>query len=127
MRNVVVFNIESLPVSENEAVRMTSRGGYKTKKFKDWERLVGFQKEQIINKSEWYGYEAVFHFPLYYKNGNIRRKDGHNMIKYAVDTVLQKVVDSSGESIDDCRILEGSHFKVDDDREFLEISFYCID
>lgn len=127
MRNVVYFNIDMLPVSENEAVRMTPRGGYKTKKFKEWVKFVSKQKEQTINKSEWYGYEIVFHFPLYYKNGNIRRKDAHNMIKYAIDTVLEKVVDSDGNAIDDCRVIEGSHCKVNDTREYIEISFYTID
>lgn len=116
-----------LPVSENEAVRMTYKGGYKTKKFRGWEKMVSTVKEQVINKSEWYGYEMVFHFPLYYKNGNIRKKDGHNMIKYGIDTVLSRVVDSDGNQIDDCRVIEGSHCKVDDKKERVEVCFYCID
>jgi len=127
MRNVVCFKIPMLPVSENEAVRMTYRGGYRTKKFNEWIKMVETMPIQTINKSEWYGYEIVFHFPLYYKNGNIRKKDGHNMIKYGVDTVLGRVVDSEGQEIDDCRIIEGSHCKVDDSKEYVEISFYCID
>jgi len=126
MKEVVVFKINGLPVSENEAVRMTSRGGYKTKKFKEWEKLVSLQKEKIIDKCEWYGYEAIFHFPLYYKNGNIKKKDGHNMIKYAVDTVLSRVRDTDGNEIDDCRILEGSHCKIDSEDLYMEIAFYCI-
>ena len=116
-----------LPVSENEAVRMTYRGGYRTKKFNEWIKMVELMPVQTINKCEWYGYEIIFHFPLYFKNGNVRKKDGHNMIKYGVDTVLGRVVDSEGHEIDDCRIIEGSHCKVDDDNECVEISFYCID
>jgi Holliday junction resolvase RusA-like endonuclease len=127
MRNVVYYKIDSLPVSVNNAVRHSYRGSYKTNEFKEWDELVSYQKQQTINKSEWYGVEIVFHMPLYFKNGNIRRKDADDMLKYAIDCTLKRVVDSDENSIDDSRIMEGNYTKVNDDHEYTEISFYTID
>jgi Holliday junction resolvase RusA-like endonuclease len=127
MKDVVVFVIDMLPVSENDAVRMTPRGGYKTRKYKEWEEFVGYTvKEKTIACSQWYGIEIVYYFPLYYKNGKVRRKDFKNMDKYAIDVVLKKVVDQKGNPIDDCRIMESSECKIDSDKEKVEITFYCI-
>jgi hypothetical protein len=127
MRDEVYFKIEGLPVSENKAVRMSSRGGYKTKEFKEWEELVALtQKNKTIDCSEWYGCEIIVHMPLYCKNGSIKRRDSHNFIKYAIDTTLKKVADVNGKEIDDCRIIEVSECKVDDKNEWTEITFYCI-
>lgn len=127
MSDTACFRIEGLPVSENKAVRMSSRGGYKTQAFKDWEELVALtQKEKTIDCSEWYGCEIIVHMPLYCKNGSIKRRDSHNFIKYAIDTTLHKVTDEKGKEIDDCRIIEVSECKVDSKDEFVEISFYCI-
>lgn len=126
-KDYATFKIDMLPVSENQAVRSSSRGGYKTKKYKEWEELVLLtQKERKISCSQWYGVEIILHFPLYYKNGNIRKKDSHNLIKYAIDTVLRKVIDEKGKGIDDCRILECYECKVDSPKECTEITFYCI-
>lgn len=111
----IEFKIDMLPVSENKAVRMSSRGGYKTKEYKEWEEfvLLTVNQKQIKN-SEWYRVDLLFYYPLYFKNGNIRNKDAHNMIKYAVDTVLHnKVVDEDGEKIDDRRVLMGTWEKKD--------------
>lgn len=127
MKTTAVFKIDKLPVSENDAVRMSYRGGYKTKKYKEWEDWVSLLvKEQTIAKSEFYGVEIIYHFPLYYKNGNIKKKDFKNMDKYAIDTVLRKLKDEDGEPIDDCRLLESYECKVDDKEERVEITFYCV-
>ena len=105
---------------------MTSRGGYKTKAYREWEEEVMLTvKEQTIANSEFYGVEIIYYFPIYYKNGNVRRKDFKNMDKYAVDTVLKKLVDEDGEEIDDCRLLESYECKVDSEEEKVEITFYC--
>ena len=127
MKETAIFKIDMLPVSENDAVRMTPKGGYKTKKYREWEEFVGYTvKEKSIAKSEWYGVEIVYYFPLYYKNGSIRKKDFKNMDKYAIDVVLKKLIDQEGNPIDDCRILESSECKIDSEKECVEISFYCI-
>lgn len=128
MSNSVTFKIDGLPVSENDAVGRSSRGGYKTKKYKEWEELVILtQKERNINCSEWYGVEMIYYFPLYYKNGKIRHKDGHNLDKYNIDIVIRKLIDNKGNAIDDSRVLEWSGSKVDSEEEYTEITFYCID
>jgi Holliday junction resolvase RusA-like endonuclease len=127
MKNTATFKIDRLPVSENDAVRMTPRGGYKTRKYQEWEEYVGYTvKEVVIETSEWYGVEIIYYFPLYCKNGNIKRKDHKNMDKYAIDTTIKKLVDSNGEKIDDCRIIESSECKVDSKDERVEITYYCI-
>jgi len=128
MKECVTFKIDMLPVSENRAIRTSSRGGYKTKEYKEWEEFILLTvKEQTICASEWYETEILYFYPIYFKNGNVRKKDAHNLIKYAIDTVLHnKVVDENGEKIDDSRILGGSWYKYDSDKESFEISFYCV-
>jgi hypothetical protein len=128
MKDLVKFEIKMLPVSENKAVGRSSRGGYKTNEYKEWEEFVLLTvKEKTIAYSEWYESELIFHFPLYYKNGKIKVRDGHNFIKYAIDTVLHnKVVDENGERIDDSRVIGGNWYKVDDKEEWVEITFYCV-
>jgi len=117
-----------LPVSENKAVRMSQKGGYKSKEYKEWESFVLLTtKEQCIASSEWYEVELIYHYPIYFKNGSVRKRDAHNMIKYAIDTVLHnKVIDEEGKKIDDSRILGGNWYKCDDKKEWLEISFYAV-
>lgn len=127
MKTAVTFKIDRLPVSENNAVRMTPRGGYKTAQYREWEEYVALTvKEQVIANSEFYGVEILYYFPIYYKNGNIRRKDYKNMDKYAIDTVLRKVKDKDGKEIDDCRLSESYECKIDNQEEKVEITFYCI-
>ncbi len=128
VKDIVQFTIGMLPVSENNAIGSSRKGGYKTKQYKEWEEYVLLTtKEKEIVCSEWYECEVVFYFPLYFKNGKVRTKDAHNMIKYAIDTVLHnKVVDSKGERIDDSRILGGSWTSVDSEEEKVEISFYAV-
>lgn len=128
MKDTVRFVIEMLPVSENNAIASSKRGGYKTQKYKEWEEFVLLTaKEQCIKSSEWYECEIIFYFPLYYKNGKVRTKDAHNMIKYAIDTVLHnKVIDENGSRIDDSRILGGTWSSVDSEKEKVEIIFYVV-
>ena len=106
---------------------MTSRGGYKTKAYQEWEEEVMLTvKEQTIAKSEFYGVEIIYYFPIYYKNGKICKKDFKNMDKYAIDTVMKKLRDEDGNEIDDCRLSESYECKIDSEQEKVEISFYCI-
>lgn len=127
MKEEVYFKIDMLPVSTNRAINNSARGGYKSKEYKEWEQFVLLTvKEQVIGCNEWYGAEIIYHLPLYYKNGNIRKIDGHNFDKYAIDTVLSRVKDEDGNEIDDCRIIEHSECKCDDTKEWCEITFYCI-
>ena len=48
------------------------------------------------------------------------------MDKYAIDTVLKKLVDKDGQEIDDCRLLESYECKMNSEEEKVEITFYCI-
>ena len=123
----VFFEIDALPVSVNKAVRHSRKGSYKSQEFKDWVELVFLtQKEQTILNSEWYGVEVLLYFPLYYKNGNIRRKDADDMLKYAIDTTLLRLIDEDGDNIDDSRIIEGHFEKFDNENESCAITFYCV-
>ena len=124
----VTFKSDMLPVSENRAIRTTGKGGYKTKEYKEWEEFVLLTiREKMIKRSKWYEVELIYHYPLHFKNSKVRKKDAHNMIKYAIDTVLHnKVVDDKGEKIDDSRIVGGTWYKCDSEEEYLEISFYCV-
>jgi len=128
VKDTITFKIDLLPVSENKAVRMSKRGGYKTEEYKEWEGFVLLTvKEKVIKYSKWYEVEIIFHYPLHFKNRSVRKRDAHNMIKYAIDTVLHnKVVDDKGEKIDDSRIIGGSWYKCESEKEYLEISFYTV-
>lgn len=118
--------IDMLPPSINQAVRHGRNGSYKSKELKEWVEIVSYIPLKVIASSEWYGVEVNFYLPLYYKNGKIKRKDADDMLKYAIDTTLIRLVDGKGDSIDDSRILSGSFKKWDASREACAISFYTV-
>lgn len=60
--------------------------------------------------------DLVFHFPLRYNNGKVRRRDCHNGVKVILDLIAQK----SG--FDDCRVHSGSWSSVDSLDEKVEVS-----
>ena len=113
----VVFEFEGIAPSENLAIRTSRYGGNQTKRYKAWLRAIFNTEHQSIAESEWYKVSIDLYFPIYYKNGNIKRKDAHNYAKYTIDPVFgtQKIdkmmfapmlYDDMGEEIDDCRIIE---------------------
>lgn len=107
----ITFTIPGIPPSQNHAIKMTTRGGYvrrySSKELKTWQELVAYTtNEQQIVKSTWYGIDITYYLPLFYKNGNIRRKDIDNMIKYTIDSILERVKTTEREEIDDRQIKE---------------------
>lgn len=106
-KEIVTFEIDRLPVSENNAVRKGKYGYYKTPKYKEWEEAVAILKDQSIVESKLYAVERVFHCPYNYKNGNFKKQDLTNWIKYSDDIFSAKL------GIDDSRIKSGSEDQVD--------------
>lgn len=123
MSDVIYFRVAGLPPSENHAL-IQGRGGrrFPSKEYLAWKKKCSSLKNQKIDESEWYEVERVYHFPLYYKNGNIRKKDVSNLNKYC-DDELAKVV-----GIDDSRIKCGHEDKVDckEGEEYTEWTIYTI-
>lgn len=104
----VQFIVEGLPPSSNHALLQT-RGGrrFPSPEYREWKKKVAKLRPVKIKDSEWYEVERVYYFPLYYKNGNIRKKDHTNLNKYADDEFCKLI------GIDDKQIKTGSEDKQD--------------
>ena len=104
----VQFEAKGLPPTSNHAL-LQARGGrrYPSEEYKKWKETVKKLKPKKIKDSEWYEVERIYYFPLYYKNGNIRRKDHTNLNKYADDEFCRLL------NIDDSRIKTGHEDKQD--------------
>lgn len=103
---------------------------YPVKSFRDWESVVRRSlKKQRIENCKWYGAEFRFYLSVYCKNGEVRKMDTSNLIKYAEDAVM-KYVECRGENgyecIDDSRIVEITAEKIDSVEEKTEIILYCV-
>lgn len=127
----VEFVIEGIPPSLNHAYGITTRGGkvrrFPNPKLKEWKELIGYTiTPQYIKKSETYGVEILFYFPIRTKQGKLRHKDTDNMLKYVIDPIVKKVETYSGEQIDDCQITEIHAYKCESDIEKTEISLYAM-
>lgn len=104
----VQFEVGGLPPSSNHALLQTRSGRrFPSKEYKEWKELVGKLEPQHIVDSEWYEVEVTYYFPLYYKNGNLRKKDHRNLNKYADDEFCKLL------GIDDSKIKTGHDDKQD--------------
>lgn len=113
-REYVKFEVKGLPPSANHALVQGRNGRrYPSKEYNEWKELLSKLKPKKILSSEWYEVEREYYFPLYYKNGSIRRRDVGNFDKYADDEFCKYVKTYEGEDIDDKQIKCGSHEKVD--------------
>lgn len=120
----VTFEIDGIPPSLNMSHRFYPGGKYgrirkyPVPSFTEWMKLVSrTQKQKKIAASEFYTLEFDFYLPTYCKNNSVRRIDCSNLIKYAEDAVLDLVVDSEGNKIDDSRIMEITAEKIDSQAE----------
>ena len=88
----VHFTVRGLPPTSNHAL-LQARGGrrYPSEEYKKWKELVKALPNKKIDESEWYECGRVYYFPLYYKNGKIRKKDHTNLNKYADDELCKKL------------------------------------
>ena len=147
MKNTAVtFKIEGLPCNVNNAVRMTSRGGYKTKQYRDWVKRAKQQPDQKIKFSEWYEFDLELYFPVHNKShkkpvrknfkklvdyyeaivARVKRKDTSNYLKYAEDIIFSKLGTYEGVKIDDKQIIQGSYKKIDSEEQYCIITVYCV-
>lgn len=110
----IVYNLDILPPSSNNALRSSKFGYYPTKEYKEFKRYVMTLDKKQIEDNDWYVVKRTFYMPLRYKNKSIRKKDLTNMIKY-LDDELCKLI-----GIDDSKIIAGSEVKVDDELEHCE-------
>jgi Holliday junction resolvase RusA-like endonuclease len=122
LKETAKFEVESIPVSVNNGIRYSTKThrSYKTKPYKEWEKQFTYFPIQHIKYSQWYQIDIYVGFKLFYKNGNIKRKDIDDMLKYTIDCALSRVRDEEGE-IDDKRILGGSFAKLPSDKEYTKI------
>ena len=70
-----------------------------------------------------YCMDYVFRFPLYYKNGNLRKRDADDMVKYATDVFCKRLRASDGSVFDDKKVV-GGYFMKEDGQESCTISIY---
>lgn len=119
-KEMVKFEVDGLPPTSNHALLQT-RGGrrFPSPEYKEWKEKVSKLKPQSIMDSEWYEVEATYYFPLYYKNGNVRKKDHRNLNKYADDEFCKLL------GIDDSKIKTG-HDDKQDCKEGEERTEWCI-
>ena len=118
---VVSFVIPGLPPSSNHALGTAPSGHrFANAELKAWRQLVGIvPRQEIDDLGDWYTMQVHFYFPLYYKNGNIRRKDLSNMIKYTEDEIIKRLITDN--PIDDRQIVSISAFKIDSEEERTEV------
>ena len=110
--NSITFEIEGLPPSVNHAMNQARNGRrYPSKELVEWKARVSELDITKILNSEWYEVERIYYFPLYFKNGNKRRKDVANLDKYADDLLCSRLVTYDGRELDDREIKTGSHDK----------------
>lgn len=104
----IQFEVNGLPPSSNHALERARNGRmYPSEEYREWKKSVSKLKSKKIADSEWYEVEVTYYFPLYYKNGNVRRKDHRNLNKYADDEFCKLL------GIDDSRIKTGHDDKQD--------------
>lgn len=128
LQRTAQFLIPSLPVSVNNGVRYNTRSGhsYKTKAYKEWEDFFTHYDIQQLFYSDWYRFDLLVGMNLFFKNGKIRNRDIDDMLKYSIDCSLARVRDEQGE-IDDRRIIGGTFYKTQSDKDFTKIVISPID
>jgi len=97
----VVFELPFLPPSENnmyywDRARGTQKMYTSVKKFKSDTMLL--MPRIVIGKNVPTEIFFEFHGDWYFKNGNMRKKDGQNLIKALIDAIFAKI------GVDDCQL-----------------------
>jgi Holliday junction resolvase RusA-like endonuclease len=106
-----------MPPSVNVAYRGLSQGRFKSKAYKDWEKLCQTYQNIVTGEAVGeYSVEYRFFSKWYNKDGSIKIKDVHNYQK-CLDDYLQKIIPG----FDDCMIFESHIKKIHSDREEVEI------
>lgn len=125
--------IPALPPSSNVAIRMSNQHGYtfgyKSVTLKRWMndvRAAALQNRPRIATSPLYGIEITYSYPKYSKNGNLKRKDLDNLIKYTIDEFIKYVITPDEVSIDDSQIDEINAVRVDSQVLQTKITLYKI-
>ena len=120
------FEVFGLPPSVNHALVHARGRTFPTKEYKEWRKLCKALPIKKIKKSKWYGVEIFFFFPIFYKNGNVRKKDRSNFIKYAEDELCRRLETYSGEKVDDSLIKVGTAAKIDSAEITTIFTIYCL-
>lgn len=109
MSSQITITIPGLPPSENHALLRARNGRmFPSKEYRKWKVQVSkILVKQKIDKSTWYHADRVYYFPIFYKNGNVRKRDVSNLNKYADDELCKKI------KIDDSHIKSGTEQKIE--------------
>ena len=98
---LAMFKIPDIPPSSNHANAISIRRVrgkqipivYNTKRLKEWFKLVELSNEYRADDERigkvYCSLILEFNMPLFYKNGNLRRVDTDDMIKYAQDGICK--------------------------------------
>lgn len=125
----VKFIVKGIAPSENHANGRARNGRlFPSKEYKAWKKVCEGLKVQRIIDSEFYETERVFHFPLYWKNGNLKKKDTTSYIKYTDDELVKRLITYNDKQIDDCQIRMGSEEKVNckEGEEYTEWTIWSV-
>lgn len=127
---LAIFKIPDIPPSSNHANAISVRRArgkyipivYNTKELKDWFQLVELSNEYLAGDGRigdvYCTLLLEFNMPLFYKNGNLRRADTDDMIKYAQDGICRAL------DFDDKLILAVNAVRVDSVDKFTVAYLY---
>ena len=123
----IILRFPFLPCSINEAYAWYPKR-HKSYKYKAFERdmikWMACNKRYEIEGNKWLSVKYIFHFSLFFKNGNIRTRDVSNFEKVLSDFFGNKVHGIKG--FDDKKIKELVLMKEDSDKEKMEVIIYEI-
>ena len=116
MKNTITFSFPTLPPSVNHAMLVRGYRRFPSKELTAWTKCV--QNTMPItpiplSPTGYYRLDMVFRFPLLYKNGNVRRRDCTDLVKYAEDVFCSRLLLPDGSTLDDKLIKCGSFAKED--------------
>jgi Holliday junction resolvase RusA-like endonuclease len=120
----ILINLPFLPLSVNEAYAWYPKR-HKSDKYKAFEvemikHMAKIPKYEITG-NKWLSVKYIFHFPLLYKNGNIRKRDVSNFEKVLSDSLHYHI-----KWFDDEKIKQLEMIKEDSEKEWTEIFIYEI-
>ena len=92
-----------IPISVNKAYAGNGRIRYKSREYKEYEEkvkeIMQNAKTLEIDPLKWVVAEYRFFFPLYFKNGKIRKRDVANLEKVLSDTLTHHIKGFRDENI----------------------------
>lgn len=118
----IILSFPFLPCSMNEAYAGFPRR-HKSNKYKEFEKKMEIHMRKYpkfeIDGDRWLSVKYVFYFPLFFKNGNIRKRDLCNLEKTLSDCLAHHIPGFLDEKIKEIAMI-----KEDSEEERMDIIIY---